>query len=139
MPDKYKIVFEQTADFDRAKGLSVTESALGGMATPAGRHRRRQRRHDARRARGAQGPQPHRQGGADRLRRAARGARRRSSDGSLTATIEQIPGGQSRGAVDALVAFLRDGTKPANQVTLLTPIAITKDNLNEAERLGEVK
>ncbi len=60
-------------------------------------------------------------------------------DGGLTATIEQMPGGQSRGAVDALVAFLRDGTKPANQVTLLTPIAITKDNLNEAERLGEVK
>ena len=26
--DKYKIVFEQTAGFDRAKGLSVTEAAL---------------------------------------------------------------------------------------------------------------
>ena len=25
------------------------------------------------------------------------------------------------------------------QVTLLTPVAITKDNLNDAERLGEVK
>ena len=32
--DKYKIVFEQTAGFDRAKGLSVTEAALAGMATP---------------------------------------------------------------------------------------------------------
>ena len=31
---KYKIVFEQTAGFDRAKGLSVTEAALAGMATP---------------------------------------------------------------------------------------------------------
>src|SRR5215203_2073499 len=30
--DKYKIVFEQTAGFDRAKGLSVTESALSGLA-----------------------------------------------------------------------------------------------------------
>ena len=40
--DKYKIVFEQTAGFDRAKGLSVTESALAGMADAAGRHRRRQ-------------------------------------------------------------------------------------------------
>ena len=60
-------------------------------------------------------------------------------DGDLTATIEQMPGGQSRGAVDTLVAFLRDGKKPAEQVTLLTPIAITKDNLDKAERLGEVK
>ena len=34
--DKYKIVFEQTADFDRAKGLSVTEVG-------ARRHGRRRR------------------------------------------------------------------------------------------------
>ncbi len=59
--------------------------------------------------------------------------------GDLTATIEQMPGGQSRGAVDTLVAFVRDGKQPAAKVTLLTPIAITKDNLNQAERLGEVK
>src|SRR6201994_1166132 len=32
--DKYKIVFEDTAAFDRAKGLAMTESALAGMATP---------------------------------------------------------------------------------------------------------
>jgi len=38
-----------------------------------------------------------------------------------------------------LVGFLREGKKPDNQVTLLTPIAITKDNLNQAERLNEVK
>src|SRR3954468_863978 len=30
-PDKYKIVFEDTANFARDKGLSVTESALAGM------------------------------------------------------------------------------------------------------------
>jgi len=41
--------------------------------------------------------------------------------------------------VDTLVAFIKDGTKPAQQVNLLTPVAITKDNLNTAERLGEVK
>src|SRR5688500_5761631 len=34
MADKYKIVFEQTAGFDRAKGLSVTEAALAGLAEP---------------------------------------------------------------------------------------------------------
>jgi len=32
--DKYKIVFEQTANFDRAKGLAVTKSALAGMKSP---------------------------------------------------------------------------------------------------------
>ena len=31
---KYKIVFEQTAGFDRDEGLSVTESALAGMSAP---------------------------------------------------------------------------------------------------------
>ncbi len=36
--DKYKIVFEHTAGFDRAKGLSMTESALAGMSDAAGRH-----------------------------------------------------------------------------------------------------
>jgi dienelactone hydrolase len=59
--------------------------------------------------------------------------------GNLTATIEQLPGGQVRGALETLVAFLREGKKPDQQVILLTPIAITSDNLNQAERLNEVK
>ena len=59
-------------------------------------------------------------------------------DGSLNATVEQFPGGQSRGAVQALVKYLRDGVKP-EPLVLLTPIVITKDNLNEAERIGEMK
>jgi hypothetical protein len=57
----------------------------------------------------------------------------------MTATIEQLPGGQVSGALEELVAFLRDGKKPDQPVTLLTPIAITIDNLNQAERLNEVK
>ena len=56
----------------------------------------------------------------------------------MTATVEQFPGGQSRGAVQALVKFLREGTKP-EPLVLLTPVVITKDNLNEAERIGEMK
>ena len=32
-------------------------------------------------------------------------------DGGLLATIEQMPGGQSAGAMQALVGFLRDGTQ----------------------------
>ena len=37
------------------------------------------------------------------------------------------------------VAFASDGTKPESSVVLLTPIVITKDNLDKAERLGEMK
>ena len=48
----------------------------------------------------------------------------------LTATIEQFPGQQSALGVQTLVAFIKDGTKPADKVLLLTPVAITKDNLN---------
>jgi inositol transport system substrate-binding protein len=59
--------------------------------------------------------------------------------GNLTGTIEQLPGGQVDGALQTLVAFLRDGKKPEQQVTLLTPIAITSENLDKAERLNEVK
>jgi hypothetical protein len=40
--------------------------------------------------------------------------------------------------MQALVEYLRNGTEPED-VILLTPIAITKDNIDEAERLGEVQ
>ena len=41
--------------------------------------------------------------------------------------------------MQTLADFLKSGKKPEQQVTLLTPVAITKDNLKDAERLGEVK
>ncbi len=59
-------------------------------------------------------------------------------DGGLLATIEQFPGGQSRGATQALVSYLRDGVQP-EPVTLLSPIAITVDNIDQGERLGELE
>ena len=136
--DKYKIVFEDTAGFDRPKGMAMTESALGGHGDPPGRHRCRKRRHGARRARGPEGPQLARQGETDRLRRFARGARAdqgRQHDSHYRA-IARRPDAR---CAPGLVAFLRDGKKPDQQVILLTPIAITSDNLNQAERLNEVK
>jgi ABC-type sugar transport system substrate-binding protein len=56
----------------------------------------------------------------------------------MAATIEQFPGEQSRQAMRVAVAFARDGKKPESQVKLLTPIAITKDNIDKAERLSEI-
>jgi hypothetical protein len=34
---------------------------------------------------------------------------------------------------------VRDGTKPDSDVIYITPKLITKDNISEAERIGEVK
>jgi len=136
--DKYKFVFDDTAGFDRAKGLAMTESALAGMANPpdvivCANDDMALGALEALKARNLNGKV--KLIGFDALPEALG----QIKAGNLTATIEQMPGGQSRGAVDTLVAFVRDGKQPAQKVTLLTPIAITKDNLDQAERLGEVK
>lgn len=136
--DKYKLVFEDTAGFDRSKGLSMTESALAGMATPpdvivAANDDMALGALEALKARNLIGKV--KLIGFDALPESLGQIRA----GNMTATIEQLPGGQVRGALQTLVAALREGKKPENQVTLLTPIAITKDNLNQAERLNEVK
>lgn len=137
MADKYKIVFEQTAGFDRAKGLSVTEAALAGMAEPpqvivAANDDMALGAMEAVKARGLTNIAII---GFDALPEAIAQVR----DGGLTATIEQFPGQQSALGVQTLVDFMKTGKQPAEKVLLITPVAVTKDNLNVAERLGEVK
>jgi len=134
---KYKIVFEQTAGFARDKGLAVTEAALSGLAEPpkvivAANDDMALGAMEAVKARNLSGIAII---GFDALPEALAQVR----DGGLTATIEQFPGKQSALGVQTLTSFLKDGTKPAEKVILLTPVAVTKDNLNIAERLGEVK
>ena len=136
--DKYKIVFEDTAGFDRSKGLAMTESALAGMPKPpdvivAANDDMALGALEALKARNLLGKV--KLIGFDALPEALG----QIKAGNMTATIEQLPGGQVSGALEALVAYLREGKKPAEPVTLLTPIAITSDNLNQAERLNEVK
>jgi inositol transport system substrate-binding protein len=136
--DKYKITFEQTAEFDRVKGLSVTESALAGMKTPpdvivAANDDMILGAMEAVKARNLTGKIV--LIGFDALPEALA----RIKDGSLAATVEQFPGLQSSKALDKLVAFLRDGKKPEPQVELLTPITITKENFDKAERLSEMQ
>jgi ribose transport system substrate-binding protein/inositol transport system substrate-binding protein len=136
--DKYKIAFEDTAGFARDKGLSVTESALAGMPKPpdvisCANDDMALGALEALKARNLIGKV--KLIGFDALPEALG----QIKAGNMTATIEQLPGGQVRGAMEALVGYLRDGKKPAEQVTLLTPIAITSDNLDKAERLNEVK
>ncbi|MBV8216375.1 MAG: substrate-binding domain-containing protein [Verrucomicrobia bacterium] len=136
--DKYKIVFEDTAGFDRAKGLSMTESALASMQKPpdvivCANDDMALGALEALKARNLVGKV--KLIGFDALPEALG----QIKAGAMTATIEQMPGGQVKGALDTLVSFIREGKKPDQQVTLLTPIAITSDNLNQAERLNEVK
>jgi inositol transport system substrate-binding protein len=135
--DKYKIVFEQTANFTRDKGLSVTEAALAGMQTPpqvivAANDDMALGALEAVKARNLKGIAII---GFDALPEALGKVR----DGEMTATIEQFPGKQSATAVQIMADYLKTGKKPAQQITLLTPIAITKDNIKDGERLGELK
>jgi ABC-type sugar transport system substrate-binding protein len=133
LKDKYVFVAEQTANFDRAEGASVTEAILAGLDSPPDVI---VAANDDMALGALQVVQE--QGldiavvGFDALPEALASVR----DGGMLGTIEQMPGGQSRGALDELVKFLREGVKP-EPVVLLTPIAITKDNLDKAERLGE--
>lgn len=136
--DKYKLVAEQTANFDRAQALTVTESLLAGMTTPpdvivAANDDMALGALEAVKARGM----------ADKVKiigfdalPEALGAVR---DGNLAGTVEQFPGGQSRKAMQIMVDLLKDKKQPESDLVLLTPIVITKANLDKSERLAEVK
>ncbi len=136
--DKYKFVAEQTANFARDQGLSVTESLLAGMTTPpdvivAANDDMALGALEAVKARNLQ--DKIKIIGFDALPEALGSIR----DGGEAATIEQFPGGQSRKAMDIMVEYLRTKKMPEERLVLLTPVAITKDNLNQAERLDELK
>jgi len=134
MPDKYTFVAEQTANFAREEGASVTEAILAGLDTPPDVI---VAANDDMALGALQVTQEQNLDiviiGFDALPEALASVR----DGGLTATIEQFPGGQSREAMQNMVSFLRDDAKP-DPLVLLTPIAITSDNIEQGERLGEV-
>jgi inositol transport system substrate-binding protein len=135
MSDTYQFVAEQTANFSRTEAVTVTEAILAGLDAPPDVI---VAANDDMALGALQVVQE--QGldvaviGFDALPEALGSVR----DGGLLATIEQFPGGQSRGAVQALVGFLRDGVEP-EPVVLLSPIAITAENIEQGERLGEVE
>ncbi|OWJ67175.1 substrate-binding domain-containing protein [Inquilinus limosus] len=136
--DKYKFVAEQTANFARDQGLSVTETILAGLQTPpdvivSANDDMALGALEAVRGRNLQ--DKIRIIGFDALPEALGSIR----DGGLAGTIEQFPGGQSRKAVEVLVDYLKTQKKPDPALILLTPIALTKANLDKAERIGEVK
>jgi ABC-type sugar transport system substrate-binding protein len=132
----YEFIVEQTANFARDQGLSVTESILAGLDSPpdvivAANDDMALGAIEAVRAQGLEGIAIL---GFDALPEALAAVR----DGALSGTVEQFPGGQSRQAMQILVDFVKDGKAPEETLVLLTPIVITADNIDEAERLGEL-
>ena len=134
---KYKIVAEQTANWSRDQGMSVTENILVGLSSPpdvinAANDDMALGAMEAVKARGLNVKIL----GFDALPEAIAAVR----DGSLMATVEQFPGGQSKTALNLLVNDLRSSMKPYNRVIFLNPITITSENYRKnVERIGEVK
>ena len=130
---EYEIVFQQTAAFRRDQGLTVTEQALqanpGVAAIVAANDDMALGAAEAAAGAGIDVPII----GFDALPEALQAVQ----DGTLAATVEQFPGGQTAGAMELLVNYLRDGTEPAEHTTLIEPALITADNLGEAERAQE--
>ena len=71
--DKYKIIFENTGHWDRAKAQAMVESALAGMANPPDVINAANDGMALGILRSTEGAQSHRQGRADRLRCPPRG------------------------------------------------------------------
>jgi ABC-type sugar transport system substrate-binding protein len=134
----FPFVFEQTANFRRDEGLSVTEAGLAGLSTPpnviiAANDDMALGALEAVIAAGLQDQiQIY---GFDALPEALASVR----DGGLAGTIEQFPGGQSRIAMRIAALSARGCAYEANPLVLLTPIMITQANLDQSERIGELQ
>ena len=135
--DKYKIVFEQTANWQRADGLSVTEAGLAANDAPdvinAANDNMAFGAVEALKAKNLVGKVVVL--GFDALPEALLSVK----NGEMTGTVDQLPGGQSRTALNLIVSFLRDGKSPQKHDNFLIPIMLTKDNLKDAERIAEIE
>jgi inositol transport system substrate-binding protein len=133
--DQYQIIFEQTANFARAEALPVTDAGLTAKGKPdvivCANDDMALGAMEAVKGRGMTDIAIY---GFDALPEALKMVK----SGAMRATIEQFPGEQSRRAMRVAVAFARDGKKPDSAIDLITPVAITKENLDKAERLGEM-
>ncbi|MCW6508191.1 substrate-binding domain-containing protein [Lichenifustis flavocetrariae] len=136
--DKYKFAAEQTANFARDQGLSVTEALLSSLPTQpdvivSANDDMALGAFEALKGRNLQGKV--KVIGFDALPDALASIR----DGGMAGTVEQFPAEQSKTAVDILMRYIKEKKKPDSDLVLLTPIVLTKQNLSKAERLDEVK
>ncbi len=136
--DKYEIVAEQTANWSREQGLSVTSAILTGLSEQpdvivAANDEMGLGALEALRTLGLEGKIPI--VAFDAGPEALLAVR----EGGLAGTVDQFPGLQSRTAVEILHNFLTKGERPEKVVNLITPRMINAANLTESERYGEVK
>lgn len=134
----YKIVAEQTANWARDQGLTVTQNILTSLT---GKPPQVIVSANDDMALGA--AEAIQSSGLSKLGIQVLGydaspdALKKVRDGEMAATVEQSPGRQIRTALQILVAKMRN--KTAMKSTAIEPILITKANLAEAARFNEVK
>jgi inositol transport system substrate-binding protein len=133
---QYKIVAEQSANWQREQGLTVTQNILTSLGTQIPDVILCE---DDDMALGAL--EALRTSGISSVKvlgfNATPEALARVRDGQLAATVEQSPVRQARAALQQLVAKIRAQTPIAG--AKITPILITKANIAEAERFSEVR
>jgi inositol transport system substrate-binding protein len=135
--DKYKILADQTANFKRDQGMTVTQNLLTSIGTPP----------DViicsndDMALGAE--EALQQAGIPKGKVMVIGfdalpeALAKIRSGDQTATIEQSPGKQVRTALEIIVDHIRKKTPLHDEV--IKPFLVDKTNLDQAERIAEAK
>jgi inositol transport system substrate-binding protein len=132
---QYQLVAEQSANWQREQGLTVTQNILISLGTQVPQVILCE---DDDMALGAL--EALRTSGVSGVKvlgfNATPEALARVRDGELAATVEQSPARQARAALQQLVARIR--TQAPILGASITPILITKANVAQAERFGEV-
>jgi len=133
---QYKIVAEQSANWQRELGLTVTQNILTSLGTQIPQAILCE---DDDMALGAL--EALRTSGIPGVKvlgfNATPEALARLRDGQMAATVEQSPVRQARAALEQLVARIRTHTQIPGAT--ITPILITQANIGQAERFGEVR
>lgn len=128
-----EVVCQQTANFNRADGLSVTENCLtanpDAQAVIAANDDMALGAVEAVKAAGLAIPVM----GYDALPEALQAV----AAGDLYGSVEQFPGEQSATALRTLLAFIADGTTPESDTIFISPKMVSADNLSEGERAAE--
>ena len=137
MGDKYKVLADQTANFHRDQGMTVTQNLLTSLKTPPDVivASNDDMALGAVKALQQSGLPKGKVAviGYDALPETLQAIR----NGEMTATVEQSPGKQVRTAMEELVGYLRDKT-PMQSVSI-SPFIVDSSNLEKAERIDEAK
>lgn len=127
-----KIIASQTAEFQRAKGQSVMENLIQAHGDFQGVYGA----NDEMILGAIEAMEAHRVDASSVVTvgyDAIPDALGYIKKGKLNATVEQFPGEQARKALRFLVDNIREGENPPSKEIYITPIAIDKSNLEQAE------